>query len=64
MRQDNVSQIINWGYTISRDLGDNQKWLLALAFSYEERHGGEPAPITHLSEAFFSYDNRNSDVGL
>jgi hypothetical protein len=29
---------------------------LALAYSYAERHGGDPAPITKLSEVFFDYD--------
>jgi hypothetical protein len=29
---------------------------LARAYSYAERHGGDPAPITKLSEVFFDYD--------
>ena len=41
---------------MSRNLSDKQKWALALAYSYAERHGGEPAPITELSEVFFDYD--------
>ena len=41
---------------MSRDLSDKQKWLLALAYSYAERHGGDPTPITNLSEVFFDYD--------
>jgi hypothetical protein len=45
-----------WGYTMSRNLSDKQKWALALAYSYPLRHGGEPAPITKLSEVFFDYD--------
>jgi hypothetical protein len=40
----------------TKSLSDKQKWALALAYSYAERHGGEPAPITHLSEVFFDYD--------
>ena len=43
---------------MSGDLGEKQKWLLALAFRHEQRHDGAPAPITRLSEAFFSYSNR------
>jgi hypothetical protein len=27
-----------------------------LAYSYAERHGGDPTPITELSEVFFDYD--------
>ena len=41
---------------MSRGLSDKQKWMLALAYSYAERHGGDPAPITKLSEVFFDYD--------
>ena len=41
---------------MSRNLSDKQKWALALAYSYAERNGGEPAPITELSEVFFDYD--------
>jgi hypothetical protein len=29
---------------------------LARAYSYAERHGGDPAPITKLSEVFFDDD--------
>ena len=29
---------------------------MARAYSYAERHGGDPAPITKLSEVFFDYD--------
>jgi hypothetical protein len=43
---------------MSRDLGGRQKWLLAWALDYENRHGGEPAPITQLNEAFYSYKKR------
>jgi hypothetical protein len=44
---------------MSGGLSDKQKWLLALAFDYEERHDGEPAPIAGvLDTAFFSYSNR------
>ena len=44
---------------MSRDLSDKQKWLLALAFRHEERHGGELAPIAGvLDTAFFRYSNR------
>ncbi len=41
---------------MSRNLSDKQKWALALAYSYAERHDGEPAPITELNEVFFDYD--------
>lgn len=43
----------------TKGLSDKQKWALALAYSYPERHGGEPAPITHLSEVFFDYDRKD-----
>ena len=42
-----------------RDLSQKQKWALALAYSYAERHDGKPAPITHLSEVFFDYDRND-----
>ena len=49
---------------MSRNLSDKQKWALALAYSYAERHDGEPAPITELNEVFFNYTTGRDDYYL
>jgi hypothetical protein len=41
---------------MTKNLSDKQKWALALAYSYEQRHDGEPAPITYLNTVFWSDD--------
>jgi hypothetical protein len=42
---------------MGRGLSDKQKWALALAYSYGQRHDGEPAPIAEeLDEVFLDYN--------
>ena len=42
---------------MGRGLSDKQRWALALAYSHEQRHDGEPIPIAgELDEVFFDYD--------
>ena len=42
---------------MSKDLGEKQKWMLALAYGHEQRHDGAPIPIAEgLDEAFYDYD--------